>query len=236
MNGGPRFLPDRLRPKVSRRRSRRRFALFTVFPVALVLLPMWRIGEVRVESCPAVPRSTERSLAEMVGEPTVALDLAEIRDRVEVWPGVGAVEVRLELPTTLVVRAEPAEIAGSVLIGMGWHGVDPTGAYAGTLDFPLCPVLEGFAGSERDQRRALEVVRRLEAASEMSVTVIRKVAPDDYRVDLVSRSSPEAWVAHVSPEGTASEQAWISAVGGGALSAPWADLRQPDRMVIGGSR
>ena len=89
----PRFLPERLRPPTTGRKRRRGFALLTVVPIMLLALPRWQVTEVRVEGCPKLPAASVHSLYELVGQPAMGLDLEAVRDRVEIWPGVGEVEV-----------------------------------------------------------------------------------------------------------------------------------------------
>ncbi|MCK5375523.1 MAG: FtsQ-type POTRA domain-containing protein [Acidobacteria bacterium] len=234
--GGPRFLPDRLRPRGPRRRPRRRLALLTVVPVMLLALPQWRVGEVRVDGCPQLPPTAVRSLHELVGQPALGLDLEAIRDRVEVWPGVGEVAVELQLPGTVFIRAEAAITRGSVQVGRGWHGLGPDGSLAGMVEVPLPPVLRGFDGGGADRLRGLEAAWRLEDATRGQVLEVRRVTPADYRVALVPEDSGEAMIVHVRPEGTGAERVWSARVAEGSMADAWADVRWQDRMVLGGGR
>jgi len=229
----PRFLPDRLRPQTSKRRSRRGLALLSVVPVMLLALPQWRISDVKIDVCPQLPGSAIQSLHELVGQPTLDLDLEEVRDMVEVWPGVGEVQVELELPGTLVVRARAEEIRGSVRIGRNWHGVDSKGGLSGTVQVSVLPVLEGFSGN-LDRRRALIATRRLEVSSRATVLSIRRITPADYRVVLRPDGLENERVVHVHPQGSIAEGAWCAALARGSVDQTWADLRWADRMVIGG--
>ncbi len=231
----PRFLPDRLRPQATRRRSRRGLMMLSVVPVMLLALPQWRISDVQVDGCPKLPASTVRSLHELVGQPTLDLDLEAVRDRVEVWPGVGDVQVELELPGTLVVRAEAAPVRGSVRVGRSWHGVGRDGDLAGTVDIAVPPVLEAFAG-DLDRRRALIVAQRMEEASQARVLSIRRITPADYRVTMLPAGAEEEKVVHVHPRGSLAESAWCAALTRGRVPQAWADLRWADRMVIGGGQ
>ena len=229
----PRFLPDRLRPPKHGRKKRRGYALLTVVPVMLLALPQWQVAEVFVEGCPKLPTSAVHSLYELVGQPTLGLDLETVRERVEVWPGVGEVEVELELPGTVRVRAGAAVSRGSLRVGRSWHGVGSDGSLVGVVDLALPPVLEGFVDDD-DRRDGLAAVNRLQAASGGRVMEIRRITPLDYRLRLhVSGEGPEM-VVHVLPTGTEAERAWSAAVAGGSMTRPWADLRWSDRIVIGG--
>jgi hypothetical protein len=228
----PRFLPDRLRPPVAGRRSRRGFVLLTMVPVMLLFLPRWRVENVRVDDCPRLPAVAVDSLRELVGQPAFGLDLEAVRDRVDVWPGVGEVEVELELPATIVVRAGAAHPRGCVRVGRNWHGIDADGRYVGVVEVPVPPLLEGFV-SERDRGRGLSSARRLEGATGGRVVGIRRITPADYRLLLVPVGSHEGIVVHVHPQGTKSEAAWCAALVAGSVPQTWADLRRPDRMVLG---
>jgi len=216
----PRFLPDRLRPPVAGRRSRRGFVLLTMVPVMLLFL------------CPRLPAVAVDSLRELVGQPAFGLDLEAVRDRVDVWPGVGEVEVELELPATIVVRAGAVDPRGCVRVGRNWHGIDADGRYVGVVEVPVPPLLEGFV-SERDRGRGLSSARRLEGATGGRVVGIRRITPADYRLLLVPVGSHEGIVVHVHPQGTKSEAAWCAALVAGSVPQTWADLRRPDRMVLG---
>jgi len=230
-----RFLPDRLRPPVSRRRSHRGYALLTVVPVMLLALPQWRVAEVRVDDCPRLPACAVRSLHELVGQPAFAVDLGAIRDRIEVWPGVGEVQVAFELPGTISIRAEAAETFGSVLVGRSWHGVDIDGGLRGVVAVARPPLLEGFVG-EVDRGRGLAAAARLQEATGGQVRSVRRVTPTDYRVLLVPHGGHGEVVVHVRPQGTGAESAWCAAIAGESVTYPWVDLRWPDRMVVGGGR
>ena len=118
----PRFLPDRLRPQRPGRRSRRGLVLLSVVPFMLLAFPFWKIAEVRVDGCPRLPRPAVESLEALVGQPALGLDVAGVKERVEIWPGVGEVQVDFLLPGTVIVRAKDAEAQGSVRVGRSWHG------------------------------------------------------------------------------------------------------------------
>ncbi len=228
----PRFLPERLRPPVAGRRSRRGFVLLTMVPVMLLFLPRWRIEEVRLDDCPRLPAVAVDSLRELVGQPAFGLDLEAVRDRVNVWPGVGEVEVELELPATIVVRAAAVQPQGCVRVGRNWHGVGADGRYVGVVEVPVPPLLEGFV-SEKDRGRGLSSARRIESATGGRVVGVRRITPADYRLLLVPVGSHEGIVVHLHPQGTRSEAAWSAALVAGSVPQTWADLRRPDRMVLG---
>jgi hypothetical protein len=235
MNAGlPSFLPQRLRPPVTGRRSRRGFALLTVVPVMLLVLPGWHVREVDVEGCPKLPAVTVHSLHELVGQPTLGLNLETVRDQVEVWPGVGEVEVDFELPGTLRIRAEAAASIGSVRIGRGWHGVSADGTLTGSVGLALPPVLESFIG-DHDRAKGIAVARRLEEAVGGQVIEVRRVTPIDYRVRLQPAGADRETIIHVLPQGSSAENAWSAAVAAGTIELRWADLRWTDRIVIGGA-
>jgi hypothetical protein len=229
----PSFLPERLRPPTARRKRKRGFALLTFVPVVLLALPRWQVGEVLVDGCPKLPESTVHSLQELVGQPAVGLDLQSVRDRIEAWPGIGEVEVELELPGTVHVRAEAATSCGSLRVGRSWHGVAADGTMAGAIDIALPPVLEGFVGVD-DRSDGLAVVRRLEDATGGQVMEIRRVTPLDYRLRFQPAGDRPEMVVHVQPRPTDAEIAWYAAVAGGSVVQRWADLRWDDRLVVGG--
>lgn len=235
MNTGvPTFLPQRLRPPVAGRRSRRGFALLTVVPMMLLAIPGWHVEDVVVDGCPKLPAVTVDSLHELVGLPALGVNLETVRDQVEVWPGVGEVEVTFELPGTLHIRAEAAVSSGSVRIGRSWHGVAADGTLTGNVGIALPPVLEDFH-SVHDRASALAVARRLERAVGGQVLEIRRVTPIDYRVLLQPAGAERESTIHVLPQGSSAESAWSAGVAAGTLDLQWADLRWTDRIVIGGA-
>jgi len=229
----PRFLPERLRPPTTGRKRRRGFALLTVVPVMLLALPRWQVTEVRVEGCPKLPEASVHSLHELVGQPAMGLDLEAVRDRVEIWPGVGEVEVELELPATVHVRVAASVSRGSLRVGRSWHGVAADGSFTGLVDFALPPVLTGFTG-EDERSKGLAVARRLEETTGGQVSGIRRVTASDYRLRLVPPGGGPEIVIHVLPQGTNAEKVWSASVADGSLTQTWADLRWVDRIVLGG--
>jgi hypothetical protein len=229
----PRFLPERLRPPATGRKRRRGYALLTVVPVMLLALPRWQVSEVRVEGCPKLPAASIHSLYELVGQPALGLDLEAVRDRVEIWPGVGEVEVELELPGTVHVRAAAAVSRGSLRVGRNWHGVAADGSLTGRLDIALPPVLDGFTG-DLECSEGLAVARRLEETTGYQVKGIRRVTPSDYSLQLQPPGAGPDIVIHVLPQGTTAEKAWCAAVADGSMTRTWADLRWMDRIVFGG--
>jgi hypothetical protein len=236
MNGeSPRFLPERLRPPTTSRKRRRGFALLTVVPVMLLALPRWQVDEVLVEDCPKLPAAAVHSLQDLVGQPALGLDLEAIRDRVEIWPGVGQVEVELRLPGTVRVSAAAAMTRGSLRIGHSWHGVAEDGSLTGIIDIALPPVLVGF-NTEAERGEGLAVAVRIEDATGGQVQEVRRITPADYRLRLQPATGDSERVIHVTPQGTAAETAWCAALAGGSLGQTWADLRWADRIVVGGGQ
>ena len=229
----PHFLPDRLRPPTTARKRRRGYALLTVVPVMLLALPQWRVGEVLVEGCPKLPAAAVHSLHELVGQPAMGLDLEAVRDQVEIWPGVGEVEVELELPGTVRVSAAAAVSRGSLRVGHSWHGVAADGSLTGVIELALPPVLAGFSG-ELERSRGLAVASRLETATGGQVQAVRRITPADYRLRLQPPDGGPERIIHVVPQGTDAERAWCAALAEGSLHQTWADLRWADRIVIGG--
>lgn len=229
----PRFLPDSLRPRTPNRRSRRGLVLLSVVPFMLLALPMWRVQTIHVKACAKVPRSAVESLQELVGQPAIGLDVDAIKDRIQIWPGVGEVRVDFVLPSTIEVRAETAPTLGCVKVGSGWHGVGEDGGLTGRLQVGVLPVLEGFS-TTGDRRRALEAARRVRESAGVEVTKVRRVTPSDFELRLEVGEVGGDVVIHVRPEGSAGERSWCAAFAGGGVAQPWADLRWSDRIVIGG--
>ena len=229
----PRFLPERLRPPTTGRKRRRGFALLTVLPVMLLALPSWQVSEVRVEGCPKLPAASVHSLYEIVGQPAMGLDLEAVRDRVEIWPGVGEVEVELELPGTVHVRAAAAVSRGSLRVGRSWHGVAADGSLNGIVEIAVPPVLTGFT-SDLERSKGLAVANRLQETTGGQVNEIRRVTPSDYKLRLQPLGGGPEVIIHVLPQGTEAEKAWSAAVTDGSLTQTWADLRWTDRIVFGG--
>lgn len=227
------FLPDRLRPQDPGKRSRRGLALLSVVPCVLLAFPFWKIADVRVDECPRLPRAAVDSLETLVGQPALGFDVAGVKESVEIWPGVGEVQVDFLLPGTVIVRAKDAEALGSVKVGRSWHGVDAEGSLTGRIDEPVRPVLEGFSAAA-DRRLGLGAALRVREASGARVLRMRRITPRDYRVELQRAQEGLAAVIHVRPAGTVAEQRWCRAFASGAIAQSWADLRWSDRMVVGG--
>ncbi len=229
----PRFLPDSVRPKTPGRRSRRGLVLLSVVPFMLLAVPLWRVAHVQVDGCPKLPRAEVASLQDLVGQPAIGLDVSAIKERVQLWPGVGEVRVDFVLPGTLMVRAETAPTLGSVRVGRSWHGVGADGALTGRLQFPVEPVLEGFA-AEGDRRRGLDAARRIREAAGAPVEKVQLITPSDYLAVITAGDGDRRVVVHVRPQGSAAERSWCAAFAAGTIAQPWADLRWTDRIVIGG--
>jgi hypothetical protein len=226
------FLPDRLRPRAPRRRTRWQVLAFALLPGVLALVPSWRVRAVEVEGCPALPASVRGSLATLAGTPVALLDLGWVRRQVEVWPGVASVEVRLDLTGALRVGTHASRVEGSVPVGRGWHGVAPDGALAGPMAEERQPVLAGFGHRPDELWRGLEVARRLGRETGGTVSLVREVTPGDCLVELVLPGGAAPVVVHVQPKATESERFWCRQVRAGARVAPWTDLRAERRLVV----
>ncbi len=228
------FLPERLRPGLSRRPRRRRLVLLAVVPSLLVLLPWWRIQAVELDGAGRVPAAVAAQLQQLVGTPALAVDLREVRRRVEAWPGIAAVDVHLDLPGRLRVVARPAPPCASVRAGQGWHGVAADGTLAGSLEAPLAPVLDGLPLDPARLREALGIAGRVATASGATVEVVRPVAPAD--LELTVRTTDGRRIAVlVGRTAGAAERYWSARVAAGEPPAPWSDARADDRLVIGGA-
>jgi len=210
--------------------------LLSVVPFMLLALPMWRVETIHVNACAKVPRSAVASLQQLVGQPAIGLDVDAIKDRIQIWPGVGEVRVDFVLPSTIEVRAETAPTFGCVRVGNGWHGVGEDGGLTGRLQVAVRPVLEGFS-TTGDRWRGLEAARRVREAVGVEISKVRRVTPSDFELHLAAGESGEDGddvVIHVRPEGSAGELSWCTAYAEGRVAQPWADLRWSDRIVIGG--
>jgi hypothetical protein len=228
------FLPDRLRPRLGRRPRRRRLALLVLVPGVLALLPWWRIQAVEFADGGRVPAALEAQLRQLVGTPALALDLGDVRRRIEAWPGVESVDVQLELPGRLRVVARPAPPCASIRSGNGWHGIAADGSVTGPASGPLAPVLEAIAFDPVELRSALAVVSRVATASGAAVQAVRAVAPGDLELTVRTADGREL-VVLVGAAGSGAEGYWCDRVASGDPPAPWSDARSDDRLVIGGA-
>jgi hypothetical protein len=229
------FLPDRLRPRAPRKRSRKPVLLMAVLPLTLVVLPMWRVQAVDVSGCSGLPSELMVSLDDLVGRPTLAVSPQWVRHQLEAWPAVSAVEVRLDLPGTLRISATHAKAHGSVPVGTKWHAVTASGTLGGNLDAPIEPVLSVTPGNSTDVRRALAVARRIAGQSGGHVRGVRPITPTDYEVDLVPLGTDRPVLMRVRPEATRAEMQWCRGLTRGESSPGWVDRRWDDRVVLGGA-
>lgn len=234
---GAAFLPDRLRPRLrlGRRPRRRPIILVVVVPLLLALLPWWRIQAVEIEGLAQVPDVVAGGLASYVGTPAIGLDLAEVRRRVEAWPGIDGVDVRFELPGRVRVLAHAARPCASLRIGRGWRGVAVDGALAGALSAPLEPQLSGFGTDPLVLRTALAVVRRLARATGGTVVAVRAVAPDDFALELRPAAAGALLTVVVGRDCSRGESYWSARVAAGDPPGTWCDARSDERLVIGGA-
>jgi hypothetical protein len=240
--GGRSFLPDSLRPQPraaprSRRGPRLRVALAVlVLAGALWLAGTWRVDAVSLQTCAGLPASAAEDLRALRGEWVPAVDLHWVRRQVERWPGVGAVDVELRLPGTLVVRATDEGVCASFPVASGWRAVACDGSPGRRIERPRAPVLLGFGGSASELRRGLAVGRRLAGAAGERVARVRRVTPTDFEVALAG--SPDGRgpaVLRVLPDGSPGEAWWLRERAAGRAPR-WADLRFTDRVVVGGGR
>lgn len=234
MNGvGRRFLPDRFRPRSPRRRATRRGLLLPVVAVTVLLLalPVWTVGTVEIRGAEVVPPSVTASLEGVAGHLVPLLDLAWLHEVAATWPAANEVQVQLELPGTVVIEIYPESARGSVAVGSGWHAVAADGRLAGVVDGPVAPELRGLR-RPTDRRTAFSVARRLAEGCGGEVVAVEMVTPDDYRVELRFGNTDRVATVHVTPGGTAAENAWCELVSRDVSAAGWADLRWAHRMVI----
>lgn len=228
------FLPERLRPREKRRRSRRSLLLVALVPAALALTPWWKVQAVDLGGCAGLPSEVTASLKQLVGRPALTVSPQWVRRQLEQWPEVAEVEVRLELPGTLRVAATRKAALGSVAAGKRWHAVTRDGELAGVLDQPLEPVLEDVRCRPAEMRRALAVAERCAQATGGRVEIVREITPADYELRLWPAGAERPVVLHLGPEPTAGERYWLARIAHGEAASPWADLRWEDRLVLGG--
>jgi hypothetical protein len=227
------FLPDRLRPRATRRRSRRAWPALALAVAGLLLgFPLWTVRAVEVRGGDVVPPAVTTSIEAMVGHSVPILDLDWLRWVAETWPAAAEVRVGLELPGTLVVEVFPEPVRGSERLGRSWHGVAADGRLTGLVDGSRAPLLEGFR-RPADRRQAFATARRLAEASGGTVTEVRRVTPFDFRVAVAFAARDEALVVHVTPGGSEAERVWCEMAAGDGDIAQWADLRWENRMVLG---
>jgi hypothetical protein len=176
------------------------------------------------------------TLQELVGGFPLAVDPQWVRGQVEVWPGVGSVDVRLEMPGTVHVTATAVSPQASVPRGVRWQAVAQDGSLAGPLDQPKRPVLEQFPIDPVELRRGLEVARRLERATGRQIDAVRLVTPADYEVRLRLAGGEQETVVLILSDETDGERYWCERAARGEPLPEWADLRWHDRVVTGGGR
>lgn len=229
------FLPDRFRPRMSHRQSRRGLAVPVVVGVAVLLaLPLWTVTTVEVRGGETVPESVTASLEGLVGHMVPLLDLEWLHAVAGTWPAASEVRVNLDLPGTIVIEIFPESSRGSVAVGSGWHAVAADGRLVGAIDGPSTPVLVGFRRPS-DRREAFSVARRLAEASGGEVIAVNLVTPVDYRVELDFETPGRTTTVHVTPEGTEAEKAWCELVNHENANIEWADLRWAHRLVLRGA-
>ncbi len=232
---GP-FLPDRLRPRSPRRRGRSPVVLVLAVAVLPLLAPWWRLRKVDVIPCDGLPGSAVSALHDLEGRFALGVDPRQVASELEAWPGVATVDVRLNLPATLVVRATPVLPHGSVVSGRRWRAVAEDGRLAGSLAQPLAPVLKGFPRDARDLRKGLEIARRIGGASGRQVESVRRITPVDYEVRLASEPAGGVVRIWVGATASAAERYWCRRMANGEDGGGWLDLRRDDRVVVGGVR
>lgn len=232
---GP-FLPDSVRPRAPRRRGRQPLA-FLLAAVALPLLaPWWRLRTVEVTTCDGLPSSAVSALYGLEGQFALAVDPQRLAAGLEEWPAVAEVDVRLSLPGTLEVRATPVLPHGSVAVGRGFRAVAEDGRLAGPLKGACEPVLEGFPRDPPGLGKGLEIARRLGSTSGLEVRTVRLITPTDYEVRLESGRGGRVFTVWVGAAASAAERYWCRRLAHGDEAVGWVDLRQEDRVVVGGER
>ena len=228
--------PDRLRRRPRRRRSRHWLGGLALLPALVLVLPMWRVHRVSVTGGSALPPATRTSLEAVVGTWAPMVDLHWVRRQVTSWPAVAGADVRLVLPGTLDITVRSAVPVASVAVGSGWHGVTADGRLSGPVERPVAPLLVSVPHRAPELRQAIHVARRVATAASLSVARVRQVMPDDLEVQVHTPcpSRPTATV-RVGVHRTAAEREWARRMVDCTAVVPWADARNPQRLVIGGS-
>ena len=241
MPNGQTFLPPSLRPtpQVQRPAPRRATSWWlraiTVAAVCIgigTMLNGWRLKAIDATGCAGLPPSAMVNLEELRGRWIPTLNLNQVRQDVECWPGVAGVTVELQLPTTLRIRALADEICASIPMGRTWRGITCNGALSRPLVEPRLPLLLNFDGSGAELRSALSTGKRLSDGTTGHLLAVRKITPSDYELTISVGGHPETpSVVKVKPQGTPSEEWWHRAALNGRAPA-WADLRFDHHIVI----
>ena len=176
------------------------------------------------------------TLQELVGRFPLAVDPEWVRRQVEVWPGIGTVDVRLEMPGTVWVTATAVSPRASVPRGVRWQAVAEDGSLAGSLVQPIGPILEEFPIDPVELRRGLDVAHRLERGTGGQVDAVRLLTPADYEVRLRLAGGERSVSVLVRSAETDGERYWCQWAVRGEAPPGWADLRWNDRLVTGGGR
>ena len=238
MTNAPVFLPESLRPRPGKPRRKKRarrplvvVAVFLGISLAFLALFKWRISEVRIESCPALPACVAENLEAMRGSWVPALDLGKMQHLIDCWPGVGDCDISLQLPGTLLVRASAAPVAASIPTGHGWHALSPDGEIGRCLGRAVFPVLENFPPDAAELRRGLAAGKRVADGVGGKILSLRWISPDDLELRLEKGKRGRKLVLHVLPEGGPAEN-WFYRHLRDQENTMWADLRQADRIVV----
>ncbi len=241
MPNGQTFLPANLRPApqapgpTPRRPTRWWLQAITVTAVCIcigILLNGWRLKAVDATGCTGLPASAVVNLEGLRGHWIPMLDLDQVRQDVECWPGVAEVAVELQLPSTLRIRALPDEICASIPMGRTWRGITCNGTLSRSLVEPQLPLLLNFDGSVTELRSALSTGNRLCDGTNGRLLSIRKITPSDYELTISVGADPETpSIVKMAPQGTPSEQWWRTAALNGQAPS-WADLRFDHHIVV----
>jgi len=226
---------------VAKQRPRRQLVLLSFVPVLLLPMGWWKISEVELTPCAGLPAVVSEELSSLKGSAALMLDLAWVRQLAQSWPGVAAVDIRLELPGTLVVTTRAAPPRGTIAIGRSWHAITETGALGRVVDHPIHPVLKGFRLVDQELALGLKIGARLHRASSCEVQTVRLVTPSCFQVTLLPPSmigdtDPLPVVIQVGAEATTAERWWSATVAAGTSPAPWTDLRCDNRVITRGDR
>ncbi len=237
MTPTPAFLPESLRPvpKKPRRRRRRKPLLLGVALIVLGLISgglyLWRVEEIRLESCPGLPSCVSKNLQSFRGAWIPTLDLDSLRRQVDCWPGIRKCEISLRLPGEIFIRAEADTVAASFRTGLSWRALSPRGEVGRRIERPFPPVLDGFPLLASEMRRGLNAGETLARKLHGKARALRWITPEDLEVSLELDDSAPPVTLRVDPgKDSAGERAvnYLRKL----KNVVWADLRQPDRIVI----
>jgi hypothetical protein len=208
-------------------------AISAVVAAAALLLPSWALHTVDIRTEAAVPQPIVRALSSLEGSHPMTVDLQWVRNAVSRWPGVAAVEVRLEPSGVLRIRAQDAPVVASLAIGEGWHGVQPDGRLGPQLAGPAEVSLVGLPSEPTVLRKALTAVDRVQPHIAHHRLRVTSSLPNTFSVQLLTADATPTLTLELRTRATAAERMWLDMVASGRLEpVGWVDLRGERRLVL----